>query len=316
MNGKKYLEEVLNIGEQTELKRILDGISSGPTEEFRISYVGHGQNYLIFRAEAEKNIFCVRIGETGNEENISDLKAALSICEGNGVFTNQVRFSDFSCSKIHLPYMITTFISGDTYDISEIPEEDRCRFFSDFGKYLAGLHSIQHPFFSKEIRTKNGLDIREYLSGRYQKLYDGLMQCGDIRAEVPELDKVWQKLYNAIDFEKIVPRFVHRDISANNMIVKRGKFCCLIDFEHAIFFDGVWDFVKLELNILSKTERKYRAFFWESYQSIIPLKQEVDSQVRFRLYYMLELMWAVVNDYEDSRDLYLNFLKEFIEKER
>lgn len=314
-NGKKTLEEVLNIGEQAELRRILDEISDGPAEEFRISYVGQGQNYLILRAESQKNRFCVRIGVSEQEETISDLKEALSICESNGVFTNQVRFFDFSCSKIHRPYMITTFISGDTYDIDKIPEENRESFFSDFGGYLAGLHSIKHPFFSKEIRTKNRLDIREYLSGRYQKLYEGLMQCGDIWADESGLDKVWQKLYSEIDFDKIVPRFVHRDISANNMIIQAGKFNCLIDFEHAIFFDCVWDFVKLELNILSKTDHRYRAIFFDSYQSIIPLKQERDSQVRYRLYCMLELMWAVVNDYEDSRDLYLNYLKEFIEKE-
>ena len=212
--------------------------------------------------------------------------------------------------------MITTYICGISCDISEVREADMCQFFSDFGDYLARLHSIKHPNFSKKICTENRLDIREYLSGRYMKLYESLKQCENILIELNGLDEIYHRLYNAIDFERIVPRFIHRDIAMNNLIINNGMFQCLIDFEHAIFFDGVWDFVKLELNILSEIDPMYRECFLKSYQSIIPLEEEKDSLLRFRLYDMLELMWAIVNNYNDSKNLYLDILKEFVGKER
>lgn len=316
MSSMEHIEDFLNIEERRELDRILGMISGRRTEKFRISYVGQGQNYLIFRAEVDELIVCIRIGDAGKEESISELKAALSICEKNNIVTNKVLFSDFSCRKIRYPYMITTFIGGSSCDISEVREADMCQFFSDFGDYLARLHSIKHPYFSKKISTEDRLDIREYLSGRYMKLYESLKQCENILIELNGLDEIYHRLYNAIDFESIVPRFVHRDISMNNLIINNGIFQCLIDFEHAIFLDGVWDFVKLELNILSEIDPMYRECFLKSYQSIIPLEQEKDSLLRFRLYDMLELMWAVVNDYNDSRNFYLDILKEFVGKER
>lgn len=316
MSRMYQVEDFFNIEEQRELDRVLNMISGRQVEVFRVSYVGQGQNYLIFCAEVDELTVCVRIGATGKDECISELKKALSICEKNNIITNKVLFSDFSCRKIRRPYMITTFIDGSTYDISEFREADSCRFFSDFGDYLARLHNIRSPYFLKELNTENRLDIREYLSRRYLKLYEGLKQCENSQIDINSLDKIYQVFYNEIDFESIVPRFVHRDISANNLIMNNGIFQCLIDFEHAVFFDCVWDFVKLELNILSEINPMYRECFLKSYQSIIPLEQEKDSSLRFRLYYMLELMWAVVNDYNDSRKLYLDILKDFVEKER
>ena len=316
MSSMEHIEDFLNIEERRELDRILGIISGKQTEKFWISYVGQGQNYHIFRAEVDELIVCVRIGDAGKEESISELKAALSICEKNNIVTNKILFSDFSCRKIRHPYMITTFISGSACDISEVRKADMCQFFYDFGDYLARLHSIKHLNFLKKISTENRLDIREYLSGRYMKLYESLKQCENILIELNGLDEIYHRLYNAIDFERIVPRFIHRDISMNNLIINNGIFQCLIDFEHAIFFDGIWDFVKLERNILSEIAPMYRECFLKSYQSIIPLEQEKDSLLRFRLYDMLELMWAVVNNYNDSKNLYLVILKEFVRKER
>jgi hypothetical protein len=310
------VDDFLDDEEQRELDRALGMVYGRPAEKFCISYVGQGQNYHIFRAEAGDQTLCIRFGHAGKEESIFGLKKALSICEKNNIVTNMVLFFDFACCKIHRPYMITTYIRGSTYDLSELSETEICRYFSDFGEYLARLHSIKYPFFLKELSTESRLDIREYMFRRYLKLYEGLKQCETSSIDLIGLDKIYQTLYNAIDFESIVPRFVHRDISATNMIMNNGKFQCLIDFEHAIFFDGVWDFVKLELNILSKIKRVYRECFQKSYQSILPSEQEKNSSQRFRLYYMLELMWAIVNDYNASRKLYLDILRDFVEKER
>lgn len=316
MSRVYQLEDFFDIEEQRELYRVLGMILGWQAEEFHVSYVGQGKNYLIFRVEANELIVCLRIGHTGKDESILELKKALIICEKNNIVTNKVLFCDFSYQKIHRPYMITTFIEGSVYDLSEFQKTDICRFFSDFGEYLARLHSIKHPYFAKELNSEKRLDIREYLSERYLKLYEGLKQFENSQIDLNDLDKIYQVFYNAIDYKSIVPCFVHRDISANNLIMNNRLFQCLIDFEHAVFFDGIWDFVKLELNILSEINPMYRECFLKSYQSIIPLGQEKDCSLRFRLYYMLELMWAVVNDYNASRKLYLDILNDFIEKER
>ena len=314
MNNMYQIGEIFNIDERRELNRVLAIVSGKQVEEFRISYVGQGQNYLIFRALIDEEFFCIRIGNTLGKENIFGLERALIVCESNGIFTNKVLFSDFICRKIHRPYMITTFISGNTYDLSEFQEDEIHQFFTDFGMYLAKMHSIEHSYFSKELNAKNKLNIREYLSKRYVKLYEGLKQSENISIDLIKLDKIYQFIYSTIDFESIIPHFIHRDISASNIIQSKNKFQCLIDFEHAIFFDFVWDFAKLELNILSATEQKYRECFMKSYQSIISLEREKDSYQRFRLYYILELMWAVINNYNNLQSVYLDILRGFIEK--
>lgn len=312
MSNMYHIEDFFDSAEQRELDRALVIVSGRRSEEFCISYIGRGQNYLIFLAATDDQNFCVRVGNIENKESIFDLKKALRICESNNIVTNKVLFSDFTCKKIHCPYMITTFISGSMYDLSRFQEKEISQFFTDFGKYLATLHSIKHTCFLKELNKENELDIRKYLSRRYIKLYEELNRCENISIDIIGLDKIYQVLYGVIDFESIVPRFVHRDISANNIIQNNSKFQCLIDFEHSIFFDAIWDFAKLELNILSAINQEYRECFLKSYQSIIPL--EKDSYERFLLYYMLELMWAVINDYNDSRNLYLDILRGFIEK--
>ena len=182
--------------------------------------------------------------------------------------------------------------------------------------YLAKLHSIERSYFLKELNTKNKLNIREYLSKRYMRLYEDLKQSNNISINLVKLDEIYQFLYSTIDFESIMPRFIHRDISASNIIQSKNKFQCLIDFEHAVFFDAIWDFAKLELNILSAIKQEYRECFIKSYQSIISLEREKDCYKRFRLYYMLELMWAIINNYNDSQSMYLDILRSFIERGR
>ena len=89
------------------MDRALGMVYGRPAEKFCISYVGQGQNYHIFRAEAGDQTLCIRFGHAGKEESIFGLKKALSICEKNNIVTNMVLFFDFACCKIHRPYTVS-----------------------------------------------------------------------------------------------------------------------------------------------------------------------------------------------------------------
>lgn len=310
------IENYLDFYEQKELYGILNFISNKDIGRYDISYVGEGINYAIFRVQVDGQTVCVRLGISEKNDKIFNLKRALSICENNGIITNKVLFNDFTCKKIHLPYMITTFIKGTTYNLYGWSEECIRQFFVDFGTYLAKLHNIKSLHFSKDLNEENGLDIRAYVSRRYQKLYEELKLYNNCSIDIRGINRIYQILYNAIDFESIVPSLIHRDISPSNIIQNNLKFHCLIDFEHAIFFDNIWDFAKLEINILSEIEPICREYLLKAYQKIIPLGKEKNCYQRFLMYYLLELMWAVAKDYNGARSVYAGILSDFVKKER
>jgi aminoglycoside phosphotransferase (APT) family kinase protein len=75
--------------------------------------------------------------------------------------------------------------------------------------------------------------------------------CKDLIAELPD---------------DVVPVLTHRDLYLPNVIVTPESSVAIIDFEHASFFDRVWEFVKLEIWVFRRFPQ-LRSPFMEGYQS-------------------------------------------------
>lgn len=160
----------------------------------------------------------------------------------------------------------------------------------DFGKGLAGLHNIQGETFSDDIiGNKKYNSWRELVSQRLDKLIFENKEVNVLDDKtLSTIEKRCRSLIQLLP-EEIKPGFTHRDLYLSNVLVQNNKFHCIIDYEHARFYDPLWDFVKIEAWIFRK-HPDIRKYFYQGYQSVIPWKEEYIH--RIRLYEGVEFLAA------------------------
>lgn len=309
----RSIEQYINNEEKKRIYEILEAIYGKYRKKDAFCFVGLGQNYVAFRFQVNTNQVCIKFLVSNQIEKFCNLGCALSVCEAHNIQTSRVVYKDVTCEKIHLPFMIMTFLEGTTIELHRYSDLERQSFFHEFGGYLARIHNIHSNFFCKSIATKETIDLKSYVSQRFVMLQEKLAKgCGIELTYQDEIKQVFERLYHTIAFDQIRLSLVHRDISESNLIVWGRTLQGLIDFEHACYFDCVWDFVKLQLNLLSEVDVFCEECFWDEYTKIHPLGEVTNVERRYQIYYLLELMWAVVNDYRYERAKYRNLLIELI----
>lgn len=309
----QYIEQYLNQGEKDRIYEILESIYGRNAAKERFDFIGFGQNQVAFRLKTKIHLVCIKFLISDQIDKFRNLECALLICEAYNIRTNRVIYKDVTCEKIQLPFMITTFLEGTTFELHRYSGIEKQGYFYEFGRYLGRMHNIHNNCFCKSVSTKEAIDLKLYVSQRFFMLHKAMTnEYGIDFIYKNEMEQIFLKLYHTIAFDQITPSLVHRDISETNLIVSDRTFQGLIDFEHACYFDYVWDFVKLQLNLLSKTDTFCEECFWNMYTKIHPLIDVTSVKKRFQIYYLLELMWAVVNDYRREREKYRNLLIKFI----
>jgi aminoglycoside phosphotransferase (APT) family kinase protein len=79
--------------------------------------------------------------------------------------------------------------------------------------------------------------------------------------------------------EVVRPALSHGDLHTQNTLVDEGRFVAILDFEHAKFWDAMFDFVKLRMWTFESQEGS-AAPFMEGYRSTAPPLEAFEDRLR------------------------------------
>lgn len=306
------LSDYITIQDQAQLLNLLSRLANNQVKETDLCFIGEGRNFIVFCIDFKETKWCMKVQKEAREDKVNNIVEALLVCSKFELYTNRIVYADSSLTILNVPYYIQSYVDGITLDrmLNSMPNEKQADCFYDLGCYMAKMHQIKSNYFRKDIIEGNQkIEFSDYLYKKFVKLKN-VIEVKSLFNDslLSDVEKLVTTLIRTIDFYNVQPAFVHRDISLTNIIVKNNKFVSLIDFEHACYIDPVWDFTKPSLDMFHRYPLSKDKIL-EGYSSITSITESKGFKERFTLYYILELLWGIINDYENSRNRYVSELK-------
>ncbi|QHE59805.1 phosphotransferase [Rossellomorea vietnamensis] len=257
-------------------------------EKLDISY-GH----VCWKIKTHKGNFLLKIAErkTDNHHFLNEIYAQRLAIE-SGMKVQRVLVAKEVPNSLNKNYYIQEWLPGSDAQksISNFSGLEKQQFSWEFGETLAKLHSIKGDFFSEDLLgEKKTSSWRELVTNRLEKLlHENREVCVLDNKTIDNMEEKCNRLLQNLS-DNIEPGFTHRDLYLSNVLVADNKFLNIIDFEHARFYDPLWDFVKVEAWIFRKFP-ELRAGFYKGYSNKFPWENEYD--FRITLYEGIEFLAA------------------------
>lgn len=192
-----------------------------------------------------------------------------------------IRACDTTKQLVDRDYMVIDYIESVPLSDASVPEEDKERLFEEVGRWAARMHGeIVAPVFGRASDVARGEgygDWGSFLLAEAQKTGE---KCGEFAVFTDrEIERIiaviaaHQQLYSGIT----VPRLVHADLWAGNVLVRRSdeggeyEIAAIIDADRALFGDPAFEFAPLWMN---------NAAFDRGYGRDM---EQMDETVRFRM---------------------------------
>ena len=198
-----------------------------PDLNFTYSKIESGSSNTTYRISQDTQIFVLSIFESSNSDHVDELTLILRKLESYGIKSSHVVAT--TDGRLHSsfsgkPILLKEYIAGEELTHAAMTESIA----SEIGRELAKLH-LAGSFDSRRGTQHYGLNVFESIAS---DLPDGEFRDWYLF----ELERV----SNA--FPSQLPEgFVHSDVFPNNIIIERGKFKCLLDFEYLSYFPLIFD---------------------------------------------------------------------------
>lgn len=186
-------------------------------------------------------------------------------------------------------YLLRECIEGQTLDEElKICKEPK-KLYSDAGKMLAKIHSIE--FEDKGlINAKMKVDKHDLFSQKeYMGLIKTLFEKGVLKEEeFNKLEKINMKNY----YDKKPNVLCHCDYGPNNIIAKDGEIVAVIDFEWACACPFMDDIVAFDLFATFDGDSQYLDHFYKGYMEVRAIPDYYFENLDFYKFYRLITMLA------------------------
>ena len=206
---------------------------------------------------------------------------------------------DFTHQLIDRDYMVQTFIEGERWDeVSEklAPAENNF-LWSQFGGIMRQIHEVRGDKFGL---PRPGFQFERWSDTVIDRLERTLQAAEELQLEVTNLRQILETVRahpRRLD-EIQIPRLLHGDLWAFNLLVRRGDqgpaIVGVLDADRAWWGDTMADWTMFILAHAEKEEG--HAYFWQTYG-----KPEDTQEARFRktvydgMHAATALVWSVRN---------------------
>lgn len=226
-----------------------------------------GGDSTVFDVTKGSKEYILRVG--GNRKNYDVEHQVMRLAREKGVLVASPLAESIDTSVYPLIFSLQERLPGA--GLGRLPEKDWPGVLLEVGRNLKGLYEIRIPGYG-------GLDLKEYrktgkLKGEFEKwsaYFDYMLKSHftgevekrlnedrasgfkDSKLSATEADKVTEivsrvgeigeRLNSAAPLmDKVDGRLIHHDISFEHILVDKGKFSGLIDFNHAASGDPLYD---------------------------------------------------------------------------
>jgi len=198
-----------------------------PGSSFTYSKIESGSSNTTYRINQSEQSYVLSIFESNNSVHVDELTLILKQLEYYDIKSSRVVAT--ADGKLHSvfngkPILLKEFIEGEELTPTAITGTIAY----DIGRELARLH-LAGSFDSRGETQHYRLDVIESIAsdlpeGKFRDWY------------LVELERI------SNEFPHDLPMgYVHSDVFPNNIIIEKGKFKCLLDFEYLSFFPLVFD---------------------------------------------------------------------------
>ena len=209
----------------SEITEILEAYF--PDASFSFSKIDSGSSNTTYRICRDKFNYVLSIFESSSSDHVDELTQILKQLEEYDLKSSRVVAT--ADGKLHTvfndkPILLKEFIEGEELTGAAMTESIA----SDIGRELAKLHLVG-GFDSRRETQHYRLDV-------FESIASDLPECDFRDWYLIELERI------SHEFPSDLPMgFVHSDVFPNNIIIEKGKFKCLLDFEYLSFFPLVFD---------------------------------------------------------------------------
>jgi Ser/Thr protein kinase RdoA (MazF antagonist) len=222
-------------------------------------------------------------------DSIDRLKWITDFANQNGILTPRIlaigRSGD---GKVPALVVQEYFPGADAEAKWKGPDRSQRRaLLTELGREVGRLHGVSAPYFAFSPPTEPGdASLVALLARRLEALLDRNLAAAVVPAEAVRFaTRTLERLLGQVS--DLQPKLVHSDLFWPNVLLRRGRLACLLDFEHAKFLDPMWDFVKLNLWVFGENREKAEAFL-RGYKEEAPYPD--DAELRGRIYLGFELL--------------------------
>ena len=210
---------------RSEIAEILEAYFSDSS--FIYSKIDSGSSNTTYRVNQDEQTYVLSIFESSTSDHVDELTLILKQLEYYDIKSSRVVAT--ADQQLHTafkgkPILLKEYIEGEELTVAAITES----IVSEIGRELAKLH-LAGSFDSRREAQHYRLGVFESIAldlpeGEFRDWY--LVELGRISSEFPT---------------DLPMGFVHSDVFPNNIIIERGKFKCLLDFEYLSYFHLVFD---------------------------------------------------------------------------
>lgn len=209
----------------SEMAEIFEAYFSGSSVTY--SKIESGSSNTTYRVKQDEHSYVLSIFESSSSDHVDELTLILKQLEHYDIKSSRVVAT--ADQQLHTvfkgkPILLKEYIEGEELTDAAITES----IISDIGRELAKLH-LAGSFDSRRETQHYRFDVFESIAldlpeGEFRDWY--LVELERMSSEFPT---------------NLPMGFVHSDVFPNNIIIERGKFKCLLDFEYLSYFPLVFD---------------------------------------------------------------------------
>lgn len=169
-----------------------------------------------------------------------------------------IRACDTSKRLVDRDYMVMDYIPSVPLSDASVSEEDKERLFADVGRWAARMHNeIVAPVYGRASEVARGEGHGDWGGFLLAEAWKSGEKCDEFAVftsrEIERITAVFaahQTLYR----NTTVPRLVHADLWAGNVLVRRAaeggeyEIAAIIDADRALFGDPAFEFAPLWMN--------------------------------------------------------------------
>jgi aminoglycoside phosphotransferase (APT) family kinase protein len=209
---------------------------------------GYGHESWILEAGDQRFLLKASVRRAAPEQFLSHINAH-RLAGAHGLPVPEIVAVRETPNALNAPYVVQRWIPGE--DGSEVmlrgvSQVDATRIGEELGRLVARIHTISGREFAELVGL--GLRIsswRDLCRTRLASLVESNEHAGVL--DGGRLHALAQRLARYLGRVPIVrPALTHSDLFLPNVVMRSGEVVGLLDWEHARFYDPVWDFVKLD----------------------------------------------------------------------
>ncbi len=211
--------------------------------QFRPLTKGHGHQSFILETSSKINLLLKIALRSEQLGKMKSLRQVLELAAKHQIPAPKLLyFSEGTASFAGRPWLIQEFLTGQDGEvaIAGMSEPQRATFFRDFGQAVARLHSINSGYFSEDLASSRREEtLTSVVESRLERLKNNHLQAELLSPQsIESAEGAILSIVRAVSRE-VRPSLVHRDLYLPNTLVAAGRFRCLLDFEHARFWDAL-----------------------------------------------------------------------------